>query len=206
MNEKDIGKPHFPISFLISWNRVKDGRRGMAKDLPKSSIFRSKVVQKYMQNSEKNVLPRIVAPPVFAFCWVVLTLLIAAGIAVWSGRVPIYLIGSGIVLDATSHQSDGVTAVVLLSSGGVSRLRTGLPVRIQIGHNGPVLDRTINAISEQPLSPAQVHQLYGLEIAEPAFVLTVGLGPTIAGHLYAGSLVQAQIQVGTQSLLSLFPL
>jgi hypothetical protein len=175
----------------------------MAKDLPKSSIFRSKVVQKYMQNREKSVLPRVIAPPVFMFCWVVLILLIVAGVTVWSGRVPVYLTGSGIVLDSTSHQSDTVTAVVLLPPGDVSRLRRGLSVRIQIGQDGPALNRTIDAISQQPLSPVQVHQLYGLEVAGPSSVITVGLGPTIEGYLYAGSLVRAQVQVGTQSLLSL---
>jgi hypothetical protein len=167
---------------------------------PKSPIFRGAVVQKYMQNREKSILLRVVAPSVFLLYWIILLLFIAAGIAVWSGQVPVYLGSSGIVLDATDHQQDDATAVILISPRNVARLRTGLPVHIQIGQDGPVLERTIGTISQQPLSPTQLHQLYGLETSEPSFVVTIGLGPTLTKHLYAGSLVQAQIQTGTQSL------
>jgi hypothetical protein len=173
---------------------------------PKNPIFRSEIVQKYMQNREKSVILCIVAPSTFLLYWIILSLLIAAGIAVWSVQVPAYLGGSGIVLNATDHPRDGATAAILISPRNVSRLRTGLPVRIQIGHDGPVLERTIGTINQQPLSPAQLYQIYGLETSEPSFIATVELGPTLTEHLYAGSLVQAQIQTGTQSLLPFFSL
>jgi len=174
---------------------------------PKRSIFRSKAVQKYVQNREKSVLPVAIAPPVFAFCWVLLTLLTTAGIVAWLGQVPLYITGAGIVLDQniSAHQGDEAMAIIFLPTGEISHLRIGLPVQVQIGQTGPQLNRSIDAINQNVFSPEQVRLQYGLGIAEPSVSLTVVLGSTISGPLYAGSLVQAQIQIGSQSLLSLFP-
>ncbi len=179
----------------------------MATATPKIQIFRSKTLQKYMQNREKSVLPRVVAPPIFAFSWIVLTLLIAAGIATWLGEVPSYITASGIVLDTNSaaSQGDGATAALLLPASDSSYIRPGLPVQLQIGQAGPQVHRTINSVSQNLLSPVEVHQQYGFEVADPSLVVTVGLGSTISEHLYSGSPIQAQVQIGSQSLLALFP-
>jgi hypothetical protein len=179
----------------------------MATTPPKGSIFRSKTMQKYMQNREKSVLPRVIAPSVFAFSWIVLTLLIAAGIAVWIGKVPQYLSGSGIVLtpSASIQANEEATAVILLPASAVSQLKTGQPVQIQVGQSGLQVNRTIDSISQDLLSPSDVHQNFGLEVSGPSLAVTVGLGPNIPARLYAGSLIQAQIQVGSQSVLALFP-
>ena len=179
----------------------------MATATPKIQVFRSKTLQKYMQNREKSVLPRIVAPPIFAFSWIVLTLLIAAGIAVWLGEIPSYITGSGIILgtNSTAHQIDGANAALLLPASDSSYIRPGLPVQLQIGQAGPQLHRTINSVSQNLLSPAEVRQQYGFEVADPSLVVTVALGPTISEQLYSGSPIQAQVQIGSQSLLTLFP-
>ena len=182
--------------------------KGMTKTTtPKLPIFRSKTLQKYMQNREKSVLPRIVAPPVFAFSWIVLTLLIAAGIAAWLGQVPSYITGSGIILNTSSiaKQGDGATAAILLPANAISYIRPGLPVQIQVGQAGPQLHRIIDRVSQNLLSPGAVRQKYGFEVTDPSLVATVELGPTVSRYLYIGSPIQAQIQIGSQSLLTLFP-
>ena len=175
--------------------------------IPELPIFRSKTLQKYMQNREKSVLPRIIAPPVFAFCWIVLTLLIAAGIVTWLGQVPSYITGSGVILntDSVAHQRNGATAIILLPASDISSIRPGLPVQIQVGQAGPQLHRTISSINQNLLSPGTVHQQYGFEVTDPSLVATVQLGSLISGDLYSGSPIQAQIQIGTYSLLVLFP-
>jgi hypothetical protein len=179
----------------------------MATATPKIQIFRSKTLQKYLQNREKSVLPRFVAPPIFAFSWIVLTLLIAAGIAVWLGEVPSYVTGSGIILGTNggANQGDGATAALLLPASDNSYIRPGLPVQLQIGQSGPQLQRTINSVSQNLLSPAEVRQQYGFEVSDPSLVVMVGLGSTISKQLYSGSPIQAQVQIGSQSLLTLFP-
>ncbi|HEY5002380.1 MAG TPA: hypothetical protein VII61_04470 [Ktedonobacteraceae bacterium] len=179
----------------------------MTKARPKLPIFRSKTLQKYMENREKSVLPRILAPPVFAFSWLVLTLLIAAGIAVWLGQVPSYITGSGIILDTNSiaKQGDGSMAAILLPANAISSIRPGLPVQVQVGQAGPHLQSVIDGVSQNLLSPDKVRQKYGFEVTDPSLVATVELGSTVSRHLYEGSPIRAQIQIGSQSLLTLFP-
>jgi hypothetical protein len=182
----------------------------MATVSPKRAIFRSKTVQKYIQNREKSVLPRIVAPPVFALCWVVLTLLIAAGIITWSGQVPLYITGSGIIAESSTlvHRGTDATAIILFPISNATHLQVGLPILVQVdpAGSGPVVKARVATVSHDPLSPERIHLQYGLVVAEPAIVVTVALGSALAGNLYAGSPVQAQLQIGEQSLLKLFPI
>lgn len=174
----------------------------------KYPIFRSKTLQNYMQKREKCVLPRIIAPPVFALSWIILMLLIVAGIAVWSGQVPVYIDGSGIILVTKSIDNPGAdtTAVVLLPASSGTYIRPGQLIELQIGQAGPQLHRTISAIHQKLLSPGEIRQRYGFTVTDPSLVMTVGLGSTIPEDLYSGSPVRARIQVGSQSLLALFPI
>jgi hypothetical protein len=179
----------------------------MATTATKRSIFRSQTIQTYIQNREKCVLPRIVAPPVFALCWIVLTLLIVAGITIWYGKIPLYITGSGIIpaSPALDQNYTETTAIIVFPLRDVTYLQAGLPIQIQLGQTGPALDCRIAAVSPHPLSPDQIQQQYRLEVAGPSIVVTVNLGPAVPARLYAGSHVQAQFQIGAQSLLSLFP-
>jgi hypothetical protein len=182
----------------------------MATVSPRRAIFRSKTVQKYIQNREKSVLPRIVAPPVFALCWIVFTLLVAAGIITWCGQVPMYITGSGIIAEPSTliHQSAGATAIILFPINNATNLQVGLPIQVQIGPTGAglVVHAHITTVSQDPLSPESIRLQYGLVVAEPAVIVTVALGSVLKGNLYAGSPVQAQLQIGEQSLLKLFPI
>jgi hypothetical protein len=178
----------------------------MATAEAKRAIFRSKALEKYVQSREKNVLPRLVAPPVFALSWVVLAALTAAGLVAWLGQVPLYATGSGLVLDqsATAAQgNDEAVAVILLPAASAIHLHTGLPVQIQVGMSGPPLSRTIDSVDPNILSPDEVRQRYMLAVFGPSLVATVRLGQRYSSRLYAGSVVHAQIQVGSQRLLSL---
>jgi hypothetical protein len=179
----------------------------MPEASPKKSIFRDKSIQRYIQNREKSVLPRVVAPPVFAFCWLVLALLVVAGVVIWSGRVPFYITGPGVVLDVSlaTNQSGQATAIIFLPASEASHIHSGLPVQVQIGQSGPLLNRTINGVGSHLLSPDQILQQYRLAVAQPSCVVVVALGPNISGSLYAGSFIQGRVQIGSQSLLSLFP-
>jgi hypothetical protein len=173
----------------------------------KLPIFRSKTLEKYMQNREKNVLPRIIAPPVFVFNWIVLVLLIASSIAVWQGQIPVYITGSGVILDTSriAHQGDRATAAILLPANAIAYIRPGLPVQVQVGQAGPLLHRTIDQVGQNLLSPDEVRKRYGFEVTDPSLIATVELGSAVSRHLYVGSPIRAQIQIGSQSLLTLFP-
>jgi hypothetical protein len=181
----------------------------MATAAPKRSIFRGKALQKYVQNQEKTVLPRIVAPPVFLFCWILLIILIAAGLVAWWGQVPFYVTGPGVILDGSvlpGQGNDEAVAVVVLPASVSGNIRVGLSTQVHIGQAGPQLTCTVDAVNANILSPSQIHQQYGLTVTDPSEVISIKLGSGIPRHTYAGSPVQAQIHIGSQRLLSFFPL
>src|SRR5436305_1225495 len=97
----------------------------MATATPNRSIFRGQALQKYRQNQEKSVLPHLITPPTFLLFWIILVILMSAGIISWLGQIPLYVTGSGVVLDKTSLShlsSDTATAVILLTASDASRV------------------------------------------------------------------------------------
>ena len=180
----------------------------------KRTIFRHKALQQYEQSRNKTVLPRYVSPPIFVCLWILLGLLIIARVAAWLGQVPTYVARSGVVLDpgSTTQQggNEGV-AVVFVPATPSLTLRPGLPVQLQIGSTGPQLTTTIATVEPGMVSPNEARDRYALGgvasavITQPSVVVTARLGPSIPAQVYAGSIVSAQVQVGTRSVLSLLP-
>jgi hypothetical protein len=180
----------------------------------KRTIFRDKALQQYEQSRNKTVLPRYVSPPVFVFLWVLLALLAIAGVAAWLGQVPTYVAASGVVLEpgsTTQQGSDEAVAVVFVPATPSLKLRPGLPIQLQIGSTGPQLTTTIATVAPGVVSPSEARAQYALGgvaaavITQPSVAVTARLGPGISAQMYAGSIVSAQVQVGTQSVLSLLP-
>lgn len=180
----------------------------------KRTIFRHKALQQYEQSRNKTVLPRYVSPPIFVCLWILLGLLIIAGVAAWLGQVPTYVAGSGVVLDPGSTTQQGgneAVAVVFVPATPSLTLRPGLPVQLQIGSTGPQVASTITTVEPGIVSPNEARDRYALGgvasavITQPSVVVTARLGPSIPAQAYAGSIVSAQVQVGTRSVLSLLP-
>ncbi len=174
----------------------------------KDAIFRNQALQKYRGNREKSVLPRFVAPPVFLFFWILLLIFIGAGLLVWLGQIPAYVTGSGMVLDPDSSVTGGsseAAAIIFVPYSSSMHLRPGLPVLLRIGTTGLQLTSTITAVEPQIFSPSEVRQRYSLGIADPSLAVVVALGSQISVSVYAGSPVNAQIEVGSRRFLSLFP-
>ncbi len=181
----------------------------MTTAAPKRAIFRNQALQKYRQNQEKSVLPRIVAPPVFLFFWILLITLTSAGVVAWLGQVPLYVTGSGTVIDkniTANQDNDEAVAIIVLPASEVVHVHAGLPVQVQIGSTGPQVHRIVDSVSSAVLSPSEVRQSYGIAMTDPAQVVSLKLGPTISRRTYAGSPVHVQIQIGSQRLISLFPI
>ncbi len=192
----------------VSDSEVGKGEE-MVGDAPKRSIFRDQAVQKYRQNQEKSVLPRIIAPPVFLFFWILLAILTAAGVVAWLGEVPLYVIGSGVVLeqDVLPNQgSDEAIAVIPFPLHDIFSIRKGLLSEVQIGSTGPTLTRTVDTVSHTTLSPSEMQRRFGISMTDPAQVVSIRLGSDISRRVYAGSPVHVRIQIGSRRLLSLFPM
>lgn len=183
--------------------------------ISKRGIFRERALQQYAASRQKDVLPPLVSPPVFIFFWILLVLLIIAGITAWLVQVPTYITGSGIVLDQgimQGKQANGQSvAVVFLSASHPMHMQAGQRILLQIASTGTQLTSKISQVDPGVISPDDARGRYRLNsataqvITGPSFVLTVNLGSAFPAHEYAGSIVSAQVQVGTQRVLSLLP-
>ena len=177
-------------------------------------IFRDTAIQKYMQNRDRDVLPRFVSPPVFVFCWIFFALCLTAGFLAWNFQVPVYDTGIGFIASipqpaqAAMHtnQSQEAMAIIFVSSDIRASLRVGQAVTFQVGSHGPTLTLPVSVIDATVLSPADVRKLYGVPIVtSPSVVVLVPLGTRVSLQTYADTLIQPQIQVGSQRILSLIP-
>ncbi len=95
--------------------------------MSRQHIFRDKAIQHYRQSKERDILPRIVAPQVFLFLWILLGLLLASTVLTWLEQVPTRVEGSGIVLDQSkvASGSDSSVAVVFLPAESVGKVHSG---------------------------------------------------------------------------------
>lgn len=182
--------------------------------MTRRSIFRESAMKHYMQQREKEILPRVVSPPVFVFLWILLGFLTMAGLLAWWGEVPTYVSGSGAILVEKSPSTPGnseAVAVIFLPASSAAQLRTGLPIQLQIGSTESRFTRTIEKVEPGILSPGEARTRYALAgsisqvLTQPSVAVIVRLGSTISARTYAGSFVSAQVQVGSRRVLSLLP-
>ncbi len=178
------------------------------------SIFRDQALKSYIERREKDVLPQLVTPPVFLFLWILLGLLVTAGFLAWSAQEPVYLEGSGIILDQPLPSNSGqreAVAVIFFPALNTPKVRARLPIQVQVGTTGPQFTGTIGAVEPGVISPDEVRQRFALDntvlqvVSGPSVAVTVPLGHAFPAQTFAGSVVHAQVQVGTQRLLSLLP-
>jgi len=181
----------------------------------KRNIFRGKALQHYAASRQKEVLPRLISPPVFVFLWLLLALLLFASLAAWLTRVPTYVVTTGVVLDQGIIQgqqaNDQATAIVFVPVSHALQVYIGQPILLQIGATGTQLHYKVERVVPGILSPNEARRRYGLDnatsptITGPSIVLTISLGPAFPAQQYAGSPVSAQLQIGSQRVLSLLP-
>jgi hypothetical protein len=174
--------------------------------MSRQGVFRSKALKYYVQSQQRDILPRIVAPPVFLFLWILLASLLASTVLAWLAHVPTNVTGSGVVLDQkiAPSSSSGAVAALFLPATSSGLVRPGQPVQIQIGANAP-LTATILTVEPGVKSPNEIRETYAQAIAEPSVIAFISLEPDISAQTYAGTLVRAQVQIGNQRVLSLLP-
>lgn len=171
------------------------------------SLFRAHALHHYRLRRQQDVLPRLSAPPSLALLWIVLVLCLLGGLLAWNVRLPLSVPAAGVLI---SPQPTGQLQALLFVPGSQREtLRPGQAVQLDLGMTGPHLHLAITSLSPRVLSPLQIRAQYhldstlGLAVRQPALVVVVLLsaGGTLAQ--YAGSLVSAQIQTGSRSVLSL---
>ena len=169
----------------------------------KDSIFRKEAVEKYLQNREKTILPRFVAPPVFLLCWCLFALLLCAGLLTWFGEVPVYVAGEGMVLNPAVPGSADARALIFVPYSSALQLFAGQNVQLQLAGQAAQLTSMVQTVDRTLLSPQEVRQRYQFVISQPSIAITVDLGSRFSASAYAGSVILAQVEVGSRRLLSL---
>ena len=199
-------------------------------DSAKSPLFRKQALEYYVQSRAKTILPRLAQPPVFLLLWILLCLAGIALMVTWFGRVPVYVSGSGVVIqytpttsvDGGSRQHGGflyrpdgqgepkamALVFVPLVIAHPFSLHAGVRVQLQIGTQAQFFTTIVSAVEPGIFSPAEIQQRYapgnGISalITGPSLVVLIDLGPSFASQFYTGSLIHAQIQIGSTSVLS----
>lgn len=179
-----------------------------------SSIFREEALKYYQRGKEKNVLLRVAAPPIFLFFWILLVLCVVAFIVVSVGQIPVYVSGSGVILEgftSTSGQTfEGNIALLFVPTtpSHSLHLQVGAPIRLAIGNSTQQITSTVALVEPGVLSPLEGQKRFGAsrrileQLTGPSITVLVKLGPAFSSQLYADSLVNAQVQIGSRSALS----
>jgi hypothetical protein len=182
--------------------------------VPEHTIFRQNAITAYKRGREKAVVPRLISWPIIVCLWLLLGVLLAAGFLAWYVQVPIYVDGPGIILargDMLQRAYGGMVAVVFLPPDQSTHMRVGLPVDVQIGSRGVLMQSTIAKDEPGITSPDAARKRYRLDsagallITQPSIVAIISLGTTLPATAYAGSLCTAKVEIGSQRLLALLP-
>jgi hypothetical protein len=189
--------------------------------VPNHPIFRNNAVKHYMQSREKSTLPRFINLPIALFLWILLALLLVSAALAWYKEIPVYLTAPGIVLNESHQQSQKTAEAAVAAAAAVATVAIFLPqnqgnkvnigsyVRMQLDNTGVVLKGRVTDI-KPTMSPYALLQRYGLDgryallITKPSMVVFVQL-KTISSTMYAGSMVTADVEVGSQRIISLLP-
>jgi hypothetical protein len=183
---------------------------------PRPSIFRKNAVKHYMQGRDKDTLPHFISLPTTLILWILIMLVVVAAGLAWSEKIPVFVTGKGIVLheraypQAGGSADQGTFALIFLPPEQATRVHVGLPVRLRIGPSGPEVVSKIAGVEADVMSPYDACREYGLDancavlITRPAVVALVKL-QTVPSTIYAGSVLTAEVEVGSQRIISLLP-
>jgi hypothetical protein len=178
------------------------------------SIFRQRAVEKHIQKRERHIILRLVSPPMFVFLWTLLALAVAGGALVWTIQEPVVVQGKGVVVEqnaANTKTAQKIIVLLLLPTNQQANLKVGQPVRITIGSN-IIFNSTINQVEKDIMSPTAISSKYTAQAAPlaqtlsgPAVVATAAVEPMSQAQTYLGSQCQAQIQIGSESIVTMLP-
>lgn len=132
----------------------------------------------------------------------------------WLGQVPIYTSGTGMIVEQTTARQQHVlhTTIALVflpvTPGQPLQVHAGSPVQLHIGTQGQLLITSVAKVEPGILSPVEIAQRYApgspitARITSPSIIVAIHLSSIFTSQIYAGSMLTAQVQVGTTSVLS----
>lgn len=169
-----------------------------------------------MQARAQAVLPRFIAPPAPLCLWLLLGCVFTVSVLAWLARVPVYRNGLATVVNSNeSDQYDEELIVAFFPPESKSEMMTGQNLSLKLDPAGPPLVRTIAVIEPGIVSPADARKKFNLDDAtarfyqSPAAIAIARLGnpsETLPASAYEGIVVEAQVEIGSQRLVTLLPL
>ena len=179
------------------------------------SIFRKRAIEKYVQKQERHVILRLVSPPMFMCLWALLLLAVCGGARVWSIQEPIMVQGKGLVVPqkaTNGKNTQKIIVLLLLPTDQQANLKVGQPVHIVINStNNITFNSTIDQVETGVMSPAAISTQFNLQqslaqtLSGPSLVATAPVEPMSQAQTYLSSQCQVQVQIGSESALSLLP-
>lgn len=182
-------------------------------------IFRESALNRYNERLEKIELPRYATAPWAALGWLGVLLLLTVTGLLLSVQLPETVIGTGIVVEGAAVGQVGdpgtheAMVAVFLPAEYAARLSAGQPVELTLPALTPgsaeVVGTRVRAVEPVLLSPAEARARFGLDAATGARlngpVAVAVLDVALPGGLWLGSVGQAQVELGSRSVLSLLP-
>lgn len=173
-------------------------------------IFRREALSHLVQGQEKSVLPRFIRPRTFLCLWILLGLLIVAGVLAWAAQVPVYASGVAVVTESKGK----LNLVVLVPPESSAKLSVGQtvwvrwpaarePARTRLTHVEPRIQSPADVRKRFELSSETVQRAVVVAWADPEGVIPATRDLPAVTHL--GSTVQVDVEIGSRRALSLLP-
>ena len=122
--------------------------------------------------------------------------------------------GMGVVIQqntTTKPVKQETIVLLILSPDQLANIRVGQPVTITAGPAKSSFTSSIEHVETGVMNPDQVRTQFKLQgtlaqvITGPSAIATVQVAPGTQAMTYLGSQCQAQVQIGSESVLSLLP-
>ena len=191
--------------------RAHEQREQSISSTPRQ-IFREHALQRYIQKSEKSVLPKTISPFVFTCCWIALFLSMLTGFLVWSIPVPNYLDTLGIpALQGSSvNTMQTKTILVIFPLSAQAYIRPGQEVQVS-GNNidATVIGRIIH-VDPHRLNKTALEKQYAFKPemmqflpAAEVFVGNIAISQAVPAQNDTSNRVTVRYQEGTRQAISL---
>ncbi|GHO54857.1 hypothetical protein KSD_12710 [Ktedonobacter sp. SOSP1-85] len=176
---------------------------------PNHPVFRKNALQHYLQGQEKDTVPQFINTPLALVMWLLLAIVVVTCTVSWYQEIPLYNAGAGIVLKQV--KSDQSNVVVFVPWSPALQPRVGQTVSLSVGGaSSQQITGTIAQVNLKAQSPATLCQQYelmagcSLLVRQPSIAILIQ-AQALPTERYAGAIVLANVQTGSQRMLAFFP-
>src|ERR1051326_4744263 len=98
-------------------------------------LFRAQALQEYAQSREKDILPRLVRPPVLLCGWLLLALLLLATLLAWQTQIVVSVGAAGVIVQdaqAAPEEAGQAAAILFVPASSSPRFPVGRALTVQL--------------------------------------------------------------------------